>query len=55
MPQTSIYRHISMFHNPLRARKPAEIKSFERSMDYLPYIRDPDEISRSVRPRQPRS
>ncbi|SCO78513.1 uncharacterized protein FRV6_02726 [Fusarium oxysporum] len=50
MPQTSIYRHISMFHNPLRAHRPAEIKSFERSMDYLPYIRDPHEISRSVRP-----
>lgn len=50
VPQTKIYQHVSKYHNPLRAHKPAHINAFERSIDHLPYIRDPDEISRLVRP-----
>ncbi|KAJ0126636.1 Uncharacterized protein HZ326_30259 [Fusarium oxysporum f. sp. albedinis] len=48
IPQTNIARHIRRHYNATHAFKVACIKLFERSLDYLPLIRDTDEICRNM-------
>lgn len=50
VPQTTISRHINQYHNPMRAWKPAAIKSCERAFEQLILVRDPEEIRKVVRP-----
>ena len=50
VPQTTLYHHIRLYHNPLRIYKPTAIKSFVQKFNHLPILQDPTEIYNSVRP-----
>lgn len=49
-PQTSISTHIRRHHNTNRRHTSCTIAAVDRSYDHLPLLKDPDEISKAVRP-----